>query len=73
MRNFRRSERLCPLGPLPHPPIYMVEPHQRDQEENATQHGEPEDGADEVIADKVLGLGLGLEATVGFIAGVHDI
>ncbi len=67
MHNLQDRQRLRPLRKLSHATSDIFKPNERNKEDHAAENSSPEDGADEVVGDEVLGL----LAAMGGLSGVH--
>ena len=56
MRNLHKCKRLRPFCEFAYPAVYVLEADKRDKEENTAEDGEPKDGGDEIVEDKILNL-----------------
>ena len=67
MHNLQHRQRLRPFRKFSHTTSDILKSNERNKEDHATENSGPEDGADEVVGDEVLGL----LAAMGGLAGVH--
>ena len=56
MHNLQHRQRLRPLGELADAAMDILQADERDEENDATEDSDPENGADKVVEDEVLGL-----------------
>lgn len=68
MHDLQHRERLRPFHKVADAPVDILEADQGHEQEHAAEDGDPEDGADEVVQDQVLGLKL----AAGCRGAVHD-
>ena len=67
MHNFQQSKRLCPFSKFTHSTRNVLEADERNEENNSAKDGSPEDSANEIVDNQVLGL----LAAVRSRSGVH--
>lgn len=67
MHNLQDRQRLRPFRKFSHTTSDIFKSNEWDKENHATENSSPEDGADEVVGDEILGL----LAAFGGLSGVH--
>ena len=56
MCDLQHRERLRPFRKLPDAAVHIAEADEGNEQEQAAEHGGPEEGAEEVVEDQVLRL-----------------